>query len=169
MRINKTIILNVVFLIIFNLMLDQSFATENVANGNVANGKPEIKNNKSQLHEKLSQLTGSFLMKSGHYYHSQTTLLNKSLNLSENDTENEVLVKELVDCIDDKSLSESVFDNKKVTLGLMCYTALTQIVYYEPNTKSWAGFITPKSKSKDFQNAKKEWLKILKNKMHIYL
>ncbi len=72
-------------------------------------------------------------------------------------------VAALIECLDDNSPSASVVDGKPVPVGIICYEALTQLVYYEPTEPSgdvasdWLGFISPKASEQEMRDAKAAW------------
>lgn len=46
-------------------------------------------------------------------------------------TETEYLITTLVDCLDNPKPTNSVLNKNKVSLGIICYEALSQTAYYE--------------------------------------
>lgn len=81
----------------------------------------------------------------------------------------------LVACIDDESPTQTRLNGKPVMLGILCYQALTQIVYYEPTepggdiSKSWPGHISPIATVNELRAAKRAWQQVLENKAFIFL
>ena len=86
-----------------------------------------------------------------------------------------VAVSELIWCLDDRSTSMSTFEGKRVNVGLVCYTALTQLAYYEHTNSSgsrsthWPGLISPRASSREMQRAKAAWKKAEAAKLLILL
>ena len=127
---------------------------------------------KSNLKLRLSQLHGKFTWRDdlGRYDYSKKLEIEKAL--STQIPERSVAI--LVDCLDDESESRSKIDNKPVPLGIICYEALTQLVYYEPTSangdiaKNWPGHITPKSSFQEMQKAKQAWEKVLRTKSYVF-
>jgi len=83
------------------------------------------------------------------------------------------VIPELIECIDDTADSKSQLKKKFVPLGVICYEALSQLVYYEPTESSgdteqkWEGFITPVASLKQLQAAKAAWKKAFDDKLLI--
>ncbi len=83
------------------------------------------------------------------------------------------VVTVLVNCIDDSSPSNSTLNGKHVSLGLVCYQALSQTAYYEPTgnigdiKKTWPGHILPTASAHEFQEAKRAWLNVINTKSYI--
>jgi len=81
--------------------------------------------------------------------------------LSENSKFN--IVRILANCIDDISLSNSILNDHKVKLGILCYEALSQTIYYEPILPNgdialkWGGHISPDATESDMKAAKRAW------------
>jgi len=74
---------------------------------------------------------------------------------------------ELADCIDDLQPSNSTLNGKQVPVGIICYQALTQLIYFEPTTqtgdvaKHWPGYIKPDASQRQLKLAKRAWLKVI--------
>lgn len=83
-------------------------------------------------------------------------------------------VTSLIECLDDISASASTLDGKPVALGIVCYEALTQLVYYEPTepggdvAASWPGFISPRASPQDMRDAKAAWKKAEAAKLLVF-
>lgn len=79
----------------------------------------------------------------------------------------------LVKNINNSRSSNSLINGKKVAIGVVCYTAITQIAYYEPTAKdgdvanAWEGYISPDATMEELSKAKKAWQKIIE--AHLYL
>jgi hypothetical protein len=79
-------------------------------------------------------------------------------------------VQLLVDCLDDTSPSHSAFDGTAVAVGIVCYEALTQTVYYEPTAPNgdiaanWPGNISPKASAQQMRDAKAAWTTVVEAK-----
>ena len=109
------------------------------------------------LKSNLSQIKGEFVWREdlGKYHYSEKLRIEKILSAHSS----EKLIAILVDSLDDKSKTKSKVDNEIVSLGIICYEALTQLVYYEPTTmdgdiaQNWPGYISPKSKPDEIQAA----------------
>jgi hypothetical protein len=125
----------------------------------------------NDLKSHLSQLKGEFIWREdlGKYHYSNKLQIEKIL--STQNTEETIVF--LVDSLDDKSKTQSKIDNETVPLGIICYEALKQLVYYEPATpdgdieQNWPGYISPKSTPEEIKAAKKAWNKIVKTKSYI--
>lgn len=128
----------------------------------------EINNLKSNL----SRIEGEFIWREdlGKYNYSDKLRIEEILSVHTH----EKLVAILVDSLDDKSKTQSKINNEIVSLGIICYEALTQLIYYEPTTKdgdieqNWPGYISPKSTSDEIQAAKQAWKKVIEANLYIF-
>ncbi len=81
----------------------------------------------------------------------------------------------LVACMDDESPTQTKLIEKPVMLGVLCYQALTHLVYYEPTepggdiAKSWPGHILPNATLTELRAAKRAWQQVLDSKTYIFL
>lgn len=120
----------------------------------------------------LSQIKGEFVWREdlGKYHYSEKLRIEEILSAERS----EKLVVILVDSLDDKSKTKSKIDNEIVSLGIICYEALTQLVYYEPTTlngdiaQNWPGYISPKSTPDEIRAAKQAWKKVIEAKSYIF-
>jgi hypothetical protein len=127
---------------------------------------------KSNLKSILSQLHGDFTWRDdlGRYDYSEKLKIEEALSTQSP----EKTVDIFVDCLDSTSESQSRIDNKPASLGIICYEALTQLVYYEPTTadgdisQNWPGYISPKSSFQEMQKAKQAWKKVIETKSYIF-
>jgi hypothetical protein len=121
----------------------------------------------------LSSVSGDYLWdgKGRQYVYSMKAKLEEILSVQKQDT----LLPILVDCLDDASLSQTRLEGKNVVVGLVCYEALSQTVYFEPTApngdvaKKWAGHIEPSATIDELRVAKGAWLKVLRDKTYRYL
>ena len=74
------------------------------------------------------------------------------------------VVPALVNCLDDITPSKSELDGKPVAVGIVCYEALSNLVYYEPTTATWAGYITPRATPQQMRAAKAAWTRVVADK-----
>ena len=124
------------------------------------------------IRSSLLNLKGKFIWRDdlGQFYYSEKLKLEEIL--SKHDSEK--MVAYLVEMLDDKSKTQSTIDAEFVPLGIICYEALTQLVYYEPITsngdisQSWPGYISPKSTPKEIKAAKQAWKKVIETKSYIF-
>ena len=85
------------------------------------------------------------------------------------------IVRDLVDCLDDTTPSATTLKGGLVPVGVVCYEALTQIVYYEPTepsgdiAKRWPGHIEPTATPIQLQEAKRAWTEVLRKKAYRHL
>ena len=70
----------------------------------------------------------------------------------------------LVECLDDDRPSKSRLDGMPITVGAMCYEVLSNLVYYEPTTATWPGYISPKASLQEMRDAKAAWTQVVKAK-----
>ena len=81
----------------------------------------------------------------------------------------------LVDCLDDMSETRSSLNGKSVARGVVCYEALSLLVYYEPTAasgdiaKEWPGHIGPTASEEQLIAAKKAWQQVVKEKSYMSL
>lgn len=126
----------------------------------------------NNLKSNLSQIKGEFVWREdlGRYHYSEKLRIEEILSAHSS----EKLVALLVDSLDDKSKTQSKIGNENVSLGIICYEALTQLVYYEPTTmdgdieQSWSGYISPKSTPDEIRAAKRAWKKVIDAKSYIF-
>jgi hypothetical protein len=82
------------------------------------------------------------------------------------------IVRDLVDCLDDGTPSATLLKRAPVPVGVVCYEALNQIVYYEPTEPSgdiaqrWRGHIDPTATLIQLQEAKRAWTEVLQKKAY---
>jgi hypothetical protein len=56
---------------------------------------------------------------------------------------------------------------------MVCYEALTQLVYYEPTAPSgdvaleWEGYVAPSASAQDLRAAKKAWMQMVEQDAYI--
>ena len=133
------------------------------------NPHPEETNDLKSI---LSKIRGTYSWRDdlGRYDYSEKLQIEKVLSTRNS----EKSLDALTDCLDDRSETRSRIDNENVPLGIICYEALTQLVYYEPTTangdiaKKWPGYISPKASMQELRKAKQEWKKVIKTKSYIF-
>jgi len=78
-------------------------------------------------------------------------------------------IQTLANCIDDPRKSDTTLGSKRVALGILCYEALTQLIYYEPTNpngdiaRDWIGYIVPNASIQQLRSAKRAWIKVIKS------
>jgi hypothetical protein len=83
------------------------------------------------------------------------------------------IVPVLVDCMDDQAPSRSTLEGQPVSVGMVCYEALTQLVYYEPTAPNgdvalkWDGYVSPRASAQELRAAKQAWTLVVKEDAHI--
>lgn len=83
------------------------------------------------------------------------------------------LITTLVSCLDNPKLTNSILNKNKVTLGIICYEALSQTAYYEPTdakgdiSPKWPGNIAPTATPDELHQAKQAWKKVIESKSYI--
>ena len=81
----------------------------------------------------------------------------------------------LADNIDNPRPSNSMINGKKVVLGVVCYTAIAQIAYFEPAAKdgdvaeAWAGHLSPEATMEELSKAKMAWQAIIELQLYFLL
>lgn len=127
----------------------------------------------TDLEQALSAVEGRYTLRreQGKYSYSEKARLEEILSAQPR----EAVVAKLVECLDNPSPSRSTLEGKPVALGIICYEALTQMVYYEPTAPNgdvaadWAGFLSPQASPEQMRAAKQAWIKVLESKAFIYL
>lgn len=105
------------------------------------------------------------------YQYSEKARLEEILAAQNRDA----VVPMLVECLDDPSPSRSTIDGRPVAVGIVCYEALTQLIYYEPPAPggdvaaSWAGHISPQASPERMREAKEAWKTVVAAKSFIFL
>jgi len=85
----------------------------------------------------------------------------------------EKLMTILANCIDDSTPSRSTLNGKHLSLGVICYQALSQTAYYEPTDSTgdikefWPGHILPTANAQEMRAAKRAWLDVVSAKSYI--
>jgi hypothetical protein len=121
----------------------------------------------------LREMKGEYLWNDElkRYIYSEKNQIEKILS----SIEPELAVNVLVNCLDDLTLTNSTLQGKKLVIGVICYEALSQTVYYEPTTqegdiaKKWPGYILPTATPDELKEAKRAWKKVLDSKSYILL
>jgi hypothetical protein len=84
-------------------------------------------------------------------------------------------MSELIECLDNPTLSQSTLNGKPVVTGIVCYEALTQLASHEPTdahgdvAKSWLGEVSPKASLAELKAAKEAWQQVQKEKTYSFL
>lgn len=129
-------------------------------------------NDADSMKRAIAELKGTYTWRSdlGRYDYSDKT----GLEAIYSDHQRKLAVAILVECLDDTSASASVLDGKPIALGIVCYEALTQLVYFEPTepggdvAATWPGIITPLASPKEMRDAKAAWKKAEEAKLLIF-
>lgn len=111
----------------------------------------------------IAQTKGAYTWRDdlGRYEYSEKVKLEEILSAKPP----EYAVGILIECLDDTSASASVLGGKPVPVGIVCYEALTQLVYYEPTDPSgdvaahWEGILSPDASPNEMRVAKVVWRK----------
>jgi hypothetical protein len=76
-------------------------------------------------------------------------------------------VTALVQCLDDSNAATATFQDSRVPIGYMCYTALKRIAYptaHEDDTGDWPGILlSPRPTAEQLAAAKKAWDKVVRS------
>jgi hypothetical protein len=115
----------------------------------------------AELTHALGEVTGTYVWRDDldRYDYSEKLKLEEIVS----DRRQEDVVAALVECLDDPSLSRSLIEGRQVAVGLVCYQALTQQVYYEPTAPDgdiaveWPGHVSPKATPDEMRAAKGAW------------
>lgn len=135
---------------------------------------PDIKaDDTSRLSASLMSLGGRYIWdeKGKRFYFSEKNRLEQIIESS--GRERSLVI--LLDCMDDDTPTQTLLGDKHVALGMLCYQALTQTIYYEPNDASgdidvkWPGYVTADATIEQLREAKKAWKTVVVAKRHIFL
>ena len=111
----------------------------------------------------ISRVSGTYQWRTdlGRYEYSEKIRLEELISRAPA----EQIAAVLIGCLDAESATASTIDGKPVPLGIVCYEALTQLVYYEPAEPGgdlathWFGYISPRASPEDMRKAKSAWKK----------
>lgn len=84
----------------------------------------------------------------------------------------EPTIHKLANCMDRAERSRVMLNAKPVPIGVLCYTALTTLIYYEPVARNgelapeWAGYPPPSASLNELKAAKKAWLRVIKRRAY---
>jgi hypothetical protein len=120
----------------------------------------------------LAEVKGTYVWRGDlkRYHYSEKPRLEKLISAQPR----EHAVSALVECLDNTSPSRSSLDGKPIALRIVCYEALTQLVYYEPTTldgdvaANWPGNISPSASPIEMRSAKQAWKEVLEKKAYIF-
>lgn len=134
--------------------------------------KPAGFGSKDSLVKELSEIKGQYVWDNElkRYVYSEKQRIEEILS----NRETEPALKVLVGCLDKLELSNSVVQDRKVVVGIICYEALSQTVYYEPSTPdgdvamNWPGHISPTATPDELREAKRAWERVIATKAYIY-
>ncbi len=82
-------------------------------------------------------------------------------------------IDELVNCLDDTNPSLATLKSQPVPIGMLCYEALRQLVYYEPTAAdgdialTWPGHIEPTATAAELREARRAWRRVVDAKAFI--
>lgn len=75
---------------------------------------------------------------------------------------------DLVACMSNRSPSNVFLKSKPVHLGIVCYVALTMLIYFEADTESssgkraWKGYVSPEAGTTEILEAQKAWAQVVR-------
>jgi hypothetical protein len=133
----------------------------------------------SALKQALAGIDGRFSWRSEanvHAYSKWQELTDAALAQSpgaQRENPPESVLAELVECLSDSSLSASVFGDRPIPLGWVCYAALTGLIYHEETDKEgdivqhWDGYPKFPASPQDMEAAKVAWRKVLAEKAYL--
>jgi hypothetical protein len=129
----------------------------------------EARSQAPSLKESLAGVAGVYTAAATGYDYSAREELERILSTAEP----RAIVPVLVDCLDNSAPSRSTLDGRPVSVGMVCYEALTQLVYYEPTAPSgdvaleWEGYVAPSASAQDLRAAKKAWMQMVEQDAYI--
>jgi hypothetical protein len=81
-------------------------------------------------------------------------------------------IRDLVQCLDDKTPSATTLKDEHVAVGVLCHEALGLIVYYEaaaPNgapDANWPGYVEPTATAEELAAAKRAWSEVVERRAY---
>jgi len=76
---------------------------------------------------------------------------------------------DLVDCISDESPSHVLLKDSPVVLGVVCYEGLTKLIYFEPGSSRWLGYVDANANHEQLLAAQKAWRRVLRKREYTNL
>ncbi len=130
-------------------------------------------NNEPKVIKEIRDIKGSFVFNknTNDYEYDKKEELER---LFKSVSDKEELVQQLYSYLDNESLSNSYFNGKQLPIGNICYQALSQLIYYEPNdehgdlNQNWKGNVEPYSNLEKLKEAKLLLKIIIEKKTYIY-
>lgn len=128
-------------------------------------------NKETAIENRLANISGEYVwnnQENGYFYNKKTEL---NRILSEESTEKTLPL--LVQCMDNPSPSNSTLAGQPVSVGILCYEALTLLVYHEPVDAegdialNWPGYLTLPASTENISDAKKAWQKVVQDRTYI--
>lgn len=135
----------------------------------------DIKSTSSDLPDsmlkELSEIKGKYVWDNElkRYIYSEKQRIEEILSTKET----ELVLKTLIGCLDNFELSNSVIQEKRVVLGIICHEAISQTAYYEHTTqdgdvaKNWSGHVLPTATPDELRKAKRAWETVVASKTYI--
>jgi hypothetical protein len=123
---------------------------------------------KNPLIESIANFSGEYTLikESGAFDYSLKIALDSLTRQFDQNT----ILDTLVNYMDDTASSKSVYEGKPVMVGVLCFEALSLLIYYEPVdetgdiARDWKGFIKPGATPAELKTAKEAWKKVLQSK-----
>ncbi|MGI9333624.1 MAG: hypothetical protein ACR2RL_10765 [Gammaproteobacteria bacterium] len=126
-----------------------------------------------ELRRRVAEFPGQYVWSEKHGRH----VLENAIALQEIAAayDKQVIVDALIGCLDSSASSKITLDDRPVHVGVVCYAALTQHIYYEPTDRNgdvdleWSGFLEPTARVSELVAAKRAWLSVKKNMRYSWL
>jgi len=130
------------------------------------------KTTNASIIESLSNIEGKYILNP----QTKSYSFNAKAKIEDiiNESNQEELINALVENMDNEKKSKSTLNGKVLPIGIICYEALTQIIYFEPTnnegdiSSTWKGHLNPQATSIQMREAKKAWKKVVEMKSFIY-
>jgi hypothetical protein len=127
----------------------------------------------AELRVELAEVEGRYewSVELGRYEFSSKARLEAIITSSDAET----VLRALVGCLDDQSSSRATLDGVVVPMGVVCYEALSQLVYYEPTSpdgdiaEQWAGHLSPTADPEALRAAREAWEAVVASGGYVFL
>lgn len=126
--------------------------------------------NMSPLQTQLATLSGHYVWNSQEkmYVYTNPSGLDEIAQAYDLET----LLPQLVSCMDNATPTQSTLNHEAVPLGVLCYQAITLLVYHEEVNEGgdlldWPGYIHLPASPADLKAAQEAWRKVISEKNYV--
>lgn len=117
------------------------------------------------LIDSLKRVPGAFAGSAGRWRFSGTSDVFNSIAEHEDSA-----VVALVDCLDRADSATATVAGRRVLVGVMCFAALQRMAYptehEDADESSWPGIVAPTASAQQLKAAKREWLRVVREKRY---